>query len=276
VLWWDLKEEQYLDEIRSWVTLASSSMDAERSKGKERFHRGYTEPSIFHCCAHDAPEIPGNAHEDTLRRVMLNVIGMHVARNFAEFHPLSQAPSARDAASLALHRARTAGSLLRHAVEKQGEGLSEARKAQLQVIAIYVRMNQVAVPSLFRKSMAGIRGVWFFDDTWVAEEVNASSDIDLLEMLAGYEPCHPDRLIIAANALVFASLQERLQDAVRAWEILCEECRAAADLATCLPSHERPLAESPDLEFLIAQNGGSTVLGPKSQVYVVLGKEISW
>jgi hypothetical protein len=131
--------------------------------------------------------------------------------------PLSKSPSACEAAFLALRRARAAASLLRHAVDEQGEALTEERKAQLRVIAIYIRLNQVAIPARFRQSMAHIRGARFFADDDVGKEVAASSDVDLLGLLASYKPGHPDRMIIAANALVFGSLQNRLPDAVKAW-----------------------------------------------------------
>jgi len=260
VLWWGVEEEQYLHEIRARTKKVASSKEEERREGQLWFYRAYTESGIkfgvYRFCAHDAPETPGATFQDTLRRVMLNVTGMHVARNFAKCYPLSKSPSAREAAFLALRRARTAAALRRHAVEKQGEALTEERKAQLQVIAIDIRLNQVAIPARFRE---------FFPDGDVAKEVAASSDVDLLGALAKYKKDHPDRIIIAANALVFASLQRRLPDAVKGWELMRDENEMAADLAYHLPSHERPLAESPDVQWLIAQNGGSTVLRSDSQ-----------
>jgi hypothetical protein len=274
VLWWDVEEEKYLIEgIRPWFKQLGSAEEAVKREGWRQFHGAYNEASIFRCCAHDAPETPGASHADTLRRVILNVVGMHVARGFAESYP--KAPDAKSAAFLARHRARTAAALLYHALNEQGHALSSSRKAQLKVIAAYIRIHQVAIPSRFRESLAQFRGTWFFHDNAVVEEVHASCEVDLLKMLPTYKLGHPDRFIIAANALVFASLQHRLQDAVTAWEIMCDEQPAAADLSTHFASHERPLSNSPDLLWLITQNGGSTVLTPNSPVYVTLTKGTS-
>jgi hypothetical protein len=110
--------------------------------------------------------------------------------------------------------------------------------------------------SLFRKSLADIRGFWVFDD----QEAWAHIDDDIVQQLSailrGYRKGHPDRLTVASNTLVVASIRMNKTLAKDAWLAMTDENADAADLRVQLPTHERPLADSPDLAWLIRENGG--------------------
>jgi hypothetical protein len=247
---WKLQEADYLAELRQADTLEPEQVRADA------YLDFYNAPAVFRFATLDVRETAGDTCQDTVRRALLNLLGMHVAWRVAVTHPTSERPDARSLVHLAVHRAAVACTLLHHARTEQADHPSLWTDKELTVLWLYARLNYLAMLSLFRKSLADIRGFWVFDD----QEAWAHIDDDIMQQLSAilreYRKGHPDRLTVASDTLVVASVRMNKAIAQTAWLAMIDENADAADLRVKLPTHERPLADSPDLAWLIRENGG--------------------
>jgi hypothetical protein len=247
---WKLQETDYLAALRRADALAPENGQADA------YLDFYNAPAPFRIATLDVSETAGSTCEDTVRRALLNLVGMHVAWRVAVTHPTSTRPNVQSLVHLAVHRAAVACTLIHHARTKQAKDHNLWSDKELAVLWLYARLNHLAMLSLFRKSLADIRGFWVFDD----QEAWAHLDDDIVrqlwEILQEYQKGHPDRLTVASNTLVVASIRMNKTVANDAWLAMIDENAKAADLRVQLPTHERPLADSPDLAWLIRENGG--------------------
>ncbi|RVG50659.1 hypothetical protein [Sinorhizobium meliloti] len=275
VLRWTPEVRAEYQRVKEIFRLATSSDEDEALEGKRKLtlaYRNGADERLLFTWTHDANEGSGETWEATLRRCEQNLIGMHIARGWAEFNENSVLSKA--AVELALRRSRVAAKLCRKAIVQIDKALSisgpettvrlQEMRAQLQVKAAYCRINQLAILSMFRESseFAGRAGLSVSSDVDVSRQVTKQSASDLNLLLEQYQPGHPDRSIVASNALVVASLLKD-PEAYRPWEICIAENRDTADLVKMPGHYNRTLADSSDMKWLIEFNGG-TVFNPES------------
>jgi hypothetical protein len=246
---WKLAEEQYLRELRE-----ADALDEENSKA--RYLALYKDPGVLRFATLDVGENPGLTCEDTVRCALLNLIGMHLARRVAQTHPKSQWLDSTGLVHLALRRAMTACNLLQHARIGQLQVGSLWTAKELSVLWLYARLNQLAILSTFRVSRAKITGFWVFDDGAAWAYVDDALVKQFAEFLSVYRKGHPVWMIVASNTFVAASIAKRKPVANQAWLAMIDENPIATDLSKTLPGDARPLADSPDLVWLKAVNGG--------------------
>ena len=246
---WKLREADYLAELRQADAL-------ELQHRAHTYLDFYNAPAVFRFATLDVSETAADTCRDTVRRALLNLTGMHVAWRVAVTHPTSERLDAQSLAHLAVHRAAVACRLIHHARIEQAKEQDWWSDKELAVLWLYARLNHLAMLSLFRKSLADIRGFWVFDD----QEAWAHLDDDIVQqlwaILRDYRQGHPDRLAVASDTLVVASIRMNKTVAKGSWLAMIDENAEAADLKVKLPTHERPLADSPDLAWLIQENGG--------------------
>jgi len=249
---WDRHTETLLVGIRKSQEAAGANY--ERDAGRREMREAFRNQGEVRTAVYDVLEAPAETFLATVSRAEMHMIGLHVARDYALAHPT--ADDARAAVELALKRGKCASALLDEALERWASGLPFQDLLRTKVQRTYVRLNTLAILSLFRKSLSGIRkGLAVFSDAdaWAEVDHRFGSDID--ELLQLYGNGHPDRLLVAMNRLVISSILNDEAAAMRAWRIAAEENPAAASLTSLVPGWDRPLAESPDMKWLLDKHG---------------------
>lgn len=202
---------------------------------------------------HDAPTEPGMDLETTIRRAGINMIGALIVAYAAPFLRYANERKQRlSAPERAFDRLAVAAELLEHGLSEQMTLPSLWCENDLRVLIAYIRFNQIAMLSSFRKDLSEKNGGFrSFDDDDVVEFIRQIDVAELNEVFSLYKRGHPSRLRVAVNMLSVASMMQHKEYALAAWRGMAEEDDHAVSLHFQPPGHERPLSESSHLKWAI-------------------------
>jgi hypothetical protein len=132
---WKLEEADYLAELRRADALEEDKVRADA------YLDFYNAPAVFRFATLDVKETAGDTCQDTVRRALLNLLGMHVAWRVAVTHPTSTRPDVRSLVHLAAHRAAVACKLIHYARTEQAKVQTLWSDKELAVLWLYAHLN---------------------------------------------------------------------------------------------------------------------------------------